>query len=49
MHQDVLSEKFCGEGAPYWATETNSGKTFPWPVGPSFTQYWEPELSFPTR
>ena len=22
MHQDVLSAKFCGEGAPDWAIET---------------------------
>ena len=24
MHQDVLSPKFCGEGAPDWAIETGS-------------------------
>ena len=24
MHQDVLSGKFCGEGAPDWAVDTGS-------------------------
>jgi endoglycosylceramidase len=29
-HQDLLSRKFCGEGAPDWAVFTN--KTFPYPI-----------------
>lgn len=24
MHQDILSEKFCGEGIPDWAVDTGS-------------------------
>ena len=24
MHQDVLSDKFCGEGIPDWAVDTGS-------------------------
>jgi hypothetical protein len=24
MHQDALSERFCGEGIPYWAVDTKS-------------------------
>ena len=31
MHQDVLSEKFCGEGAPDWAVNTGDAKHFPYP------------------
>eukprot|EP00667_Euglena_gracilis_P004147 EG_transcript_4162 len=30
MHQDVLSEKFCGEGLPLWAVPTDP--TFPLPL-----------------
>ncbi|KAJ3096888.1 hypothetical protein HDU97_005461 [Phlyctochytrium planicorne] len=25
MHQDVLSEKFCGEGVPLWAAQSSAG------------------------
>jgi endoglycosylceramidase len=33
MHQDVLSEKFCGEGAPAWAMKTDGiFKKFPLPL-----------------
>ncbi|KAI6660971.1 EGCase [Oopsacas minuta] len=31
MHQDVLSEKFCGEGAPSWAINTGNASKFPFP------------------
>jgi endoglycosylceramidase len=31
MHQDVLSEKFCGEGVPNWAAISNVSN-FPWPL-----------------
>ena len=36
MHQDVLSDKFCGEGAPLWAAVTNVSN-FPWPVAAAYT------------
>eukprot|EP01034_Spumella_vulgaris_P045397 gene45397-56547_t len=35
MHQDLLSEKFCGEGIPSWAVNTaslNGTKAFPIPL-----------------
>eukprot|EP00668_Euglena_longa_P039257 GGOE01050532.1.p1 GENE.GGOE01050532.1~~GGOE01050532.1.p1 ORF type:complete len:704 (-),score=146.21 GGOE01050532.1:434-2545(-) len=35
MHQDVLSEKFCGEGLPLWAVPTNPA--FPLPLGLPFS------------
>lgn len=31
MHQDVLSERFCGEGAPLWTPLTNT-TNFPYPA-----------------
>ena len=31
MHQDVMSEKFCGEGVPLWAAQPNVSN-FPFPV-----------------
>lgn len=38
MHQDVLSPKFCGEGAPGWAVmPSNDTKGFPWPLGSPYT------------
>ena len=36
MHQDVMSEKFCGEGVPLWAAVANT-TNFPFPL--SFTPY----------
>lgn len=33
MHQDVMSEKFCGEGVPLWAAIPNNNSGFPWPMG----------------
>lgn len=36
MHQDVLSEKFCGEGVPFWAAAPANDSDFPIPVGPAF-------------
>jgi endoglycosylceramidase len=37
-HQDCLSAKFCGEGAPDWAIPTISSgpDAFPQPIGPAF-------------
>eukprot|EP00971_Amphidinium_carterae_P117241 2322430-Amphidinium_carterae.1 len=32
MHQDVLSEKFCGEGIPVWASQPDETLPFPLPV-----------------
>jgi endoglycosylceramidase len=31
-HQDVLSEKYCGEGVPLWAAESSGKLTFPLPL-----------------
>jgi len=40
MHQDVYSRKFCGEGFPDWAMESNFNQTkhvaFPWPLADPF-------------
>ena len=36
MHQDVLSEKFCGEGFPLWATIPDNNSQFPEPAGPPY-------------
>ncbi len=51
MHQDVLSEKFCGEGIPAWATITSNvadAKQFPVPVADTpFTAIASD--GFPTR
>lgn len=37
-HQDLLSGKFCGEGAPDWAIDTiaTGPDAFPAPLGPAF-------------
>ena len=32
LHQDVLSEEFCGEGVPAWAVESGDGIAFPFPL-----------------
>lgn len=49
MHQDVLSEEFCGEGIPRWAVRTQSkGRhAFPAPLLSPFTE--KDENGFPTR
>lgn len=37
MHEDALSERFCGEGIPGWASEpANSSAAFPLPLGPPY-------------
>ncbi len=34
FHQDLLSEKFCGDGVPIWLMDELHGyKTFPFPMG----------------
>jgi endoglycosylceramidase len=48
MHQDVLSEKYCGEGVPYWAANSSGAKEgFPSPETDPFTD--EASDGFPTR
>jgi endoglycosylceramidase len=33
-HQDLMSEKFCGDGVPTWlATDLNLYRSFPTPLG----------------
>ncbi|GMH65394.1 hypothetical protein TrRE_jg10183 [Triparma retinervis] len=57
MHQDDLSEQFCGEGIPSWAVRHTGDHQFlpgfPSPVGKTFTDsYSEPKMNnaaFPTR
>ena len=36
MHQDVFSEKFCGEGVPGWAVESFGSLRFPEPVDAAY-------------
>lgn len=36
MHQDVMSEKFCGEGVPLWAAIPANNSLFPWPMTPVY-------------
>ncbi|KAI9203944.1 glycoside hydrolase superfamily [Polychytrium aggregatum] len=33
FHQDLLSEAYCGEGIPQWATYTDRSMHFPFPLG----------------
>lgn len=51
MHQDVLSEKFCGEGIPKWAAKTivphPSKGEFPAPLAAPYTDVASD--GFPTR
>lgn len=45
MHQDCLSEKFCGEGIPDWAVNTGSAQPFPLPLAPAFST--DPTTGYP--
>ena len=47
MHQDVLSEKYCGEGIPAWAAITDD-ITFPSPLDETYTDKSNID-GFPTR
>eukprot|EP01065_Artemidia_motanka_P006129 TRINITY_DN12_c0_g1_i1.p1 TRINITY_DN12_c0_g1~~TRINITY_DN12_c0_g1_i1.p1 ORF type:complete len:511 (+),score=194.07 TRINITY_DN12_c0_g1_i1:67-1599(+) len=47
MHQDVLSERFCGEGIPAWASEPEGLVPFPLPVAMPYKT--DPATGFPTR
>ncbi|XP_064403689.1 endoglycoceramidase-like [Halichondria panicea] len=46
MHQDVLSEKFCGEGIPDWAVDVGNAKDFPFPLDTPYT--YDKEAGYPT-
>ena len=37
MHQDVMSEKFCGEGVPLWAAVPDNNSQFPEPRSAAYT------------
>eukprot|EP01062_Namystynia_karyoxenos_P032379 TRINITY_DN2386_c2_g1_i1.p1 TRINITY_DN2386_c2_g1~~TRINITY_DN2386_c2_g1_i1.p1 ORF type:complete len:542 (+),score=170.39 TRINITY_DN2386_c2_g1_i1:83-1627(+) len=47
MHQDVLSERFCGEGIPAWASEPETLVPFPLPLKAPYAV--DKETGFPTR
>ena len=47
MHQDGLSERFCGEGVPAWAAQPDETLRFPMPFGAPFTE--SASDGFPTR
>lgn len=45
MHQDALSEFFCGEGIPTWAVIKPAKRTFPVPMADVYIdEYAEPKL-----
>jgi endoglycosylceramidase len=48
MHQDAMSEKFCGEGFPAWAVQSAGILSFPEPIGRAFRDM-DPATGFPTR
>ena len=48
MHQDVMSEKFCGEGMPPWAVQPSGSLHFPEPIGRAFLTP-DTGSGFPTR
>ena len=39
MHQDVLTEQFCGEGAPAWAINKEDARSFPFPLSSSSLEH----------
>jgi len=42
MHQDGISEKYCGEGIPHWALARPTHKgSFPLPLPAFFTDYYQ--------
>eukprot|EP00285_Hemiselmis_virescens_P014172 CAMPEP_0173380962 /NCGR_PEP_ID=MMETSP1356-20130122/3497_1 /TAXON_ID=77927 ORGANISM="Hemiselmis virescens, Strain PCC157" /NCGR_SAMPLE_ID=MMETSP1356 /ASSEMBLY_ACC=CAM_ASM_000847 /LENGTH=397 /DNA_ID=CAMNT_0014334687 /DNA_START=1 /DNA_END=1190 /DNA_ORIENTATION=- len=47
MHQDVMSEKFCGEGVPGWAAQPSGTLGFPLPRAMAYTQV-DPITKFPS-
>ncbi|MDB4339437.1 cellulase family glycosylhydrolase [bacterium] len=47
MHQDAMSERFCGEGLPAWAVRPSGEMAFPEPVGPAFAPL--EQTGFPAR
>ncbi|XP_065883588.1 endoglycoceramidase-like isoform X2 [Dysidea avara] len=46
-HQDVLSEKFCGEGVPDWAVYTGNAPGFPFPLGGAAPYDYDPKTGYP--
>ncbi|KAJ9470226.1 Endoglycoceramidase [Diplonema papillatum] len=48
MHQDVLSDRFCGEGVPRWVTPADQPAPFPVPVEASGFEN-DPATGAPTR
>jgi endoglycosylceramidase len=46
MHQDLLSDKFCGEGIPDWAVDTGSARGFPYPLDEPYKV--DPVTGYPT-
>lgn len=49
MHQDVLSEKFCGQGVPAWAAMVPSSHLFAFPVPVQMRPLKLGDDGFPTR
>ena len=56
MHEDALSERFCGEGIPGWASQPSdeTAASFPKPLNDSNGQpeapyQNDPATGFPTR
>lgn len=49
MHQDVLSEKFCGEGLPSWAADESSISWLGFPVPLLWRPFERGADGFPTR
>eukprot|EP00659_Diplonema_papillatum_P001197 gene1197-1856_t len=48
MHQDVLSERYCGEGVPRWVTP--EAQPVPFPIPLQATGFGnDPETGFPSR
>lgn len=44
FHQDIASEKFCGDGIPAWLVPDRLTKTFPLPIGKTHFKYNESGL-----
>ncbi|GBB83878.1 hypothetical protein RclHR1_10540004 [Rhizophagus clarus] len=46
-HQDVMSDKFCGEGFPRWAVHAEGAWSFPLPIGPA--AIYDPVTGLPDK
>lgn len=52
MHQDMLSQKFCGEGVPNWMNFKKlpfEFVQFPWPVKKALTKEEKDDKGFPVK